>query len=552
MNARDIVMIWEKLSNFDLQKLIGDSLLTEIQQVLPAWSEYQNVDIYQKKILSKIATAFIPPSFFKNQHCVSETLNCLSREQIDACIQQIKPDYLGMGFQEKINFIARRWNDPRYNRTIITWAGLSDEFLLQTHQRTNPIESFNPVPSPYKTLKDYQISVFLNAQQALQIQYARFILQMPTGSGKTRTAMEVITDFFNSQKDDTIVCWLAHSEELCEQAFECFREVWQHVARKPLQAHRCWGNHPLPGQIAGNAFLVAGFSKMYAALRENSNAFSGFVNNTKLIIVDEAHKVLAPTYQQVTRALQSSQQGTRIMGLTATPGRHMDNEEGNRALAEFFFNKFFTISNIPDGGNAISYLRNKKVLSKLDIDTVISTSEINLTANEKQYLERNFDFSPGFLERLGKNQIRNIEILKKLEKYVRNGHQILFFGCSVEHSKFICSFLVCLGYKAAHVDGATDKKTRQELLRRFKKREIQIMCNFGVLSTGFDAPNTDVVCIARPTRSIVLYSQMIGRGLRGPAIGGTESCTLISVKDNIANLPDYQQIFDYFDDYWAE
>lgn len=61
-----------------------------------------------------------------------------------------------------------------------------------------------------------------------------------------------------------------------------------------------------------------------------------------------------------------------------------------------------------------------------------------------------------------------------------------------------------------------------------------------------------MVCIARPTQSIVLYSQMIGRGLRGPAIGGTEKCTLINVRDNIKNLPNYQRIFDYFDDYWAE
>lgn len=134
----------------------------------------------------------------------------------------------------------------------------------------------------------------------------------------------------------------------------------------------------------------------------------------------------------------------------------------------------------------------------------------------------------------------------------KDGHQILFFACSVEHSKFICSLLIYLGYKAAHIDGSTDKETRQYLLRQFKNNELQIICNFGVLSTGFDAPKTDVVCIARPTQSIVLYSQMIGRGLRGPAIGGTEKCTLINVRDNIKNLPNYQRIFDYFDDYWAE
>lgn len=111
--------------------------------------------------------------------------------------------------------------------------------------------------------------------------------------------------------------------------------------------------------------------------------------------------------------------------------------------------------------------------------------------------------------------------------------------------------LTYLGYKASHVDGSTDKQTRERILKKFKRNEIQVICNFGVLSTGFDAPNTDVVCIARPTTSIVLYSQMIGRGLRGPAIGGTPSCKLINVRDNIENLPDYELIFDYFDEYWS-
>jgi len=151
---------------------------------------------------------------------------------------------------------------------------------------------------------------------------------------------------------------------------------------------------------------------------------------------------------------------------------------------------------------------------------------------------------------LGSDNIRNIEILKNLERECLDKHQIIFFGCSIEHSKFICSMLIYLGYNAVHVDGSTDRDTRWHILNDFRNCKIQIICNFGVLTTGFDAPKTDVVCIARPTTSIVLYSQMIGRGLRGPAIGGTKSCKLINVRDNIRNLPDYQKIFDYFDGYW--
>ena len=73
-----------------------------------------------------------------------------------------------------------------------------------------------------------------------------------------------------------------------------------------------------------------------------------------------------------------------------------------------------------------------------------------------------------------------------------------------------------------------------------------------MLTTGFDAPKTEAVIIARPTLSIVLYSQMVGRGLRGKAVGGTERCTVVNVVDNIVNLPDIQQAFLHFNEYFGE
>ena len=66
----------------------------------------------------------------------------------------------------------------------------------------------------------------------------------------------------------------------------------------------------------------------------------------------------------------------------------------------------------------------------------------------------------------------------------------------------------------------------------------------------FDYPNTDVVFISRPTKSVVLYSQMIGRGLRGPKIGGTEKCKIIDVKDHIEGFGDHEKVYNYFEEYW--
>ena len=106
------------------------------------------------------------------------------------------------------------------------------------------------------------------------------------------------------------------------------------------------------------------------------------------------------------------------------------------------------------------------------------------------------------------------------------------------------------GYVSAHIDGNTGK-FRKTLIDKFKSNEIQIICNYGVLSTGFDEPKIDVVFMTRPTNSIVLYSQIIGRGLRGTLIGGTEFCEIYSVVDNILDLPNNKEIFNYFDEYFT-
>jgi superfamily II DNA or RNA helicase len=114
----------------------------------------------------------------------------------------------------------------------------------------------------------------------------------------------------------------------------------------------------------------------------------------------------------------------------------------------------------------------------------------------------------------------------------------------------VCSLLKFLDIKAAHVDGTTPRDTRESIVNGFRKQDINVLCNYEVLSTGFDAPKVDCVFLARPTASVVLYSQMIGRGLRGPAIGGTENCLIVNVKDNFINLPSVETMYKVFEGYW--
>jgi superfamily II DNA or RNA helicase len=241
------------------------------------------------------------------------------------------------------------------------------------------------------------------------------------------------------------------------------------------------------------------------------------------------------------------------MGLTATPGRtykEFNTDDENSELSQFFFEKIISFN--PKDKGAIEYLRDKGVLAHAKSEVLTVDSDINLSPKELKQVSELFEIPASVLDKIGKNSIRNAEILAKIKQLITSkaASSIIFFGTSVEHSVLICSLLKFLDIKAEHVDGTTARSTRDSIIERFRNQEINVLCNYEVLSTGFDAPKVDCVFLARPTASVVLYSQMIGRGLRGPAIGGKENCLIVNVKDNFINLPSIEKMYKVFEDYW--
>jgi superfamily II DNA or RNA helicase len=119
---------------------------------------------------------------------------------------------------------------------------------------------------------------------------------------------------------------------------------------------------------------------------------------------------------------------------------------------------------------------------------------------------------------------------------VPHGKSVLLFACNVEHSQLLSLLLRRKGRTAASVTAETPETMRRRWIQEFKEGPLQFLCNVGVLTTGFDAPRIEVIAIARPTGSVLLYEQMVGRGMRGPKNGGTKECLLIDFTDNIQNF----------------
>lgn len=542
-------MSFKKFPIFRLEELVGANTLVKIASVLPAFDSSIDTDsIYTSKNLIKIIYSFFDSTEFAKKSLRREFLTYQTEDKINEFC--IKSDILSKSsLDEKINkIISLGWSNPVFCLDFCKHFELPEKFIPQTKTIYPNVDILQKSISPFKLLKDYQSNIYFQAVKKLKYRNSRFIIQMPTGSGKTRTAMEIISNSFISKNDNCIIFWLVYSEELCEQAVECFTDVWGHVGNKDVKLVRAWGNNNLELTPDDNfAFVVGGFQKLYNLKSHNPNIFNQLKERTFLIVVDEAHRVLAPTYKSVTDSLFGP--NCRLIGLTATPGRGTSQIDENRMLSDYFNEEKINI-HTPDKQTVFSYLKSIGVMSYVDYNSLITSPTYTLSTFDINYLESHFDFPPSFLKKVGEDETRNFEILHELLDKLKSHKKALFFGCSVEHSKFICSMLNYLGIKAAHVDGNTNKGARQNILKEFKSGELNIICNFGILSTGFDAPLTDLVFIARPTQSIVLYSQMIGRGLRGPSVGGTENCTIVTVKDNINGLPNETNIFTFFDEYF--
>jgi DNA repair protein RadD len=547
--------IYERLPIFRLQEIIGVTQLETVQNILEIINSetFSSSLIFTKSFLASYAKSNLNIKFLFSYEGLDELINTLSDIEIRELAGQLN---VLDGLSTKEDFIRLSKvliKNKESRRVIATFMGLGEFINYDGDAIQLPASiDFNAASKPYKPLKDYQFEVYFQANKKLENRNSRFILQMPTGSGKTRTAIEIVCEFLNNHPDGSVV-WLAHSTELCDQASECFSEIWPHLAKRDLYFHRHYGTYKLqPIADKKIGFLCSSFQSLLSRVEKNPESLNGFLGKNRLIIVDEAHKVVAPTYNKVTRALLNDD--AAVVGLTATPGRSygtLNTDIENEELSNFFFNTHISFN--PHGQTAIEYLRSKGVLADARLESLmISNESINLSKKELDYVSRMFELPPEMLVKLGKSHLRNAEILSKLTDLIKRQGcmSTIFFATSLEQSKLICSLLNFMGVKSAHIDGDTPSLVRQESIRQFKSQKINVLCNYEVLSTGFDAPLVDCVFIARPTASVVLYSQMIGRGLRGPAIGGKAKCLIVNVRDNIVNLPSIDAMYRIFDDYW--
>lgn len=434
---------------------------------------------------------------------------------------------------------------------LLQTLALPKEFGPQDKKAViNPI-SIVPVQTE---LHPYQFNIKIRALQMLRDSSSRMLLHMPTGAGKTRTACELMADILRQEPPGpALIVWLAHSEELCQQAVESIERIWSEKGDHKVAITRIWGGVERPKSVLERGFVVASFQSIHAQLKSASDLklLDSISKHTRMIVVDEAHKAIAPTYDVAISTLSMASVPPRIMGLTATPGRG-DDEDENRRLNQFFNGNKVGLCH--DDGTAmedgIGYLQDLGVLARLEREEIKTNLDIDLTDDERRKLTELMELPEGFLKRLGEQNERNLLIFNRLVELDSEGKQVIVFACSVAHAELLSDLCTARGIDSRLITGSTSSYDRAESIREYKAGEVNFLINYGVLTTGFDAPNTDTVFITRPTASVVLYSQMIGRAIRGPKNGGNLSATVIDVIDNILGMPSENMAYNYFNDVW--
>jgi len=556
MREENIKSPWSSLSSDELQKIIGNKTLEKLIDYLPLLrpKEFDENNIYKSRNLANIFNAFSGADMLEKKNFRFSYFSSLDDDKLKLISKELNLD-LNSKRENIINYCSSLKWEKNYQTIRICEICKIDPSLLPEKKEIIPQQVDNfIVTKSFKQLKSYQASVVYEALDQLKKSSVRFIIQMPTGSGKTRVATEIISQFINSSKKDLNILWLAHQKELCAQTFDCFIEVWSHLKNKDLTLRRLWDETDktiIPHNLENNNFFIGNFQKIHSELKKNLSGYNNLKKKLDLIIIDEAHKTIAKTYKEVINFFAGTT--TKIIGLTATPGRSIKNQDSNKQLSEFFHDQKVIIKTNNKKG-VISHLRDLRILSKASYEAIHTEQNITLTKKQIEYIQRLDELPSDIIYKLSNSQVRNYEILKRIDNLIKENpnSKIIFFGLNIEHSKFICALLNVMGIIARHVDGSTSLNRRAGILDDFKNKNLQVLCNDRLISTGFDAPTTDTIIIAKPTFSIVLYSQIIGRGLRGPEIGGTEYCKIIDVKDNIQGYSNFDAVYEYFDEYFED
>ncbi|KAA8600040.1 DEAD/DEAH box helicase [Vibrio cyclitrophicus] len=360
------------------------------------------------------------------------------------------------------------------------------------------------------TLRPYQADSVKSVIHYFRKHQTPAVLVLPTGAGKSL----VIAELARLAKGRVLV--LAHVKELVEQN------------------HEKYEGYGLKGSIfsAGLGRKETDQQVVFASVQSVVRNLDSFSNQFSLLVIDECHRVpdeKTSSYQKVITHLRENNPGIKVLGLTATPYRlgmgwlYQYHTRGQVRSEEprFFRDCIFELP--------IRYLLDEGFLTPARmIDAPVLSYDFSQLkpASTGRYKEAELDMV------IEQSKRATPQIVDQIIELAKDKLGIMVFAATVRHAQEILSLLP--EGESSIVIGDTPTLERDQIINDFKERKIKFLVNVSVLTTGFDAPHVDLIAILRPTESISLYQQIVGRGLR--LSPGKKECLVLDYAGNSYDL----------------
>jgi len=359
---------------------------------------------------------------------------------------------------------------------------------------------------------DYQADLMSRMVHLLQSS-GTALLSLPTGAGKTRTAIAAVLEG-RRVIGDLRVCWLAPTYELLDQALTTSVQLWRLTGAAPdIQVS-------LASEPASDTDLWLTTPQAVASKAKRRRPLGDW----QALIFDEAHQMAAPTFRAAVDALRTRSGVRTVVGLSATPGRVADDETDT--LIELFQGRLLTSQLL--GPHPVEELQRQGVLSQLRF----------------RRLSRRDPLSLDDVERLR-------VILRACRYLARRGSRVLVFTSSVAAAQALALTLQRRDVKAGWVSGDLSANERRSRIASFATGMIQVLVNQHLLALGYDCPAVTDVIIQGKISSPILFEQVVGRAARGPLTGGSRIASIWQFEDHLAlhGLP--QSYYRYRDYDWT-
>lgn len=374
------------------------------------------------------------------------------------------------------------------------------------------------------------------------------LIVLPTGGGKTYTASTwLLKNAIDKKKK---ILWIAHRQMLLDQAMESFykyayTEVIPHISSFCFRIVSGAPEHDRTIDIRpdDNLLIVSKDS-----IGKNLERLNQWLKDEKelYLIIDEAHHSTAKTYRKIIDYIKAKIPNLKLIGLTATPFRTAEEEQG--LLAKIYTDGMKDGQVVHDD-IGITYqiglkeLINRQILAKPIFESYFTEEEYGdtLGLNDWESIQHLDVLPDDIAQQMTNSAARNKLIVETYKAKQHEYGQTIVFAVNVVHAIQLTSLFKKAGIATDFivssvkdaVTGVTiSREANEKKLEKYRNGHLQVLVNVNILTEGVDLPKTKTVFLARPTVSSILMTQMVGRALRGTAAGGTSSAYIVSFIDH--------------------